>query len=155
MPGDAVTVLPNLILGSAKAAHDRDGLRAAGVTHIVSLAGRVAFEGEYIYHRAHFADTPGAPMGAVLIGCCEFIAAAFRLSDKTRVLVHCQGGVSRSPAVVAAFLSSPYFSRQLSLADALTLVGEKRPGAKFKADFIAQIEAFLLSLKDMPGTLTR
>jgi protein-tyrosine phosphatase len=50
------------------------------------------------------------------------------LTDRTavghRVLVHCWAGVSRSPAIVAAFIA---MTATLSTDDALKIIQEKRP----------------------------
>ncbi|EFJ44677.1 hypothetical protein VOLCADRAFT_82741 [Volvox carteri f. nagariensis] len=56
-----------------------------------------------------------------------------------RVLVHCQAGVSRSPAVVAAWLMR---SRGLSADEALRLLGSRRPAVDPNEGFRAQLSLF-------------
>jgi hypothetical protein len=95
-------VLPDLFLGDRGDACDRDRLRRRGITHIVNCSKELPcpFEGElkYLWLRM---DDPDPGFGEKMPAFCEFIDAG---REQGKVMVHCTGGVSRSPAVILAYL---------------------------------------------------
>jgi hypothetical protein len=97
-----VEIVPGLYLGSRESARDRDRLRAAGITHIVNCAAELScyFEGEFVYRELRLHD-PDPALVVCLPGVCAFIDEGLRSG---KVLVHCFAAVSRSPAVVLAYL---------------------------------------------------
>lgn len=67
------------------------------------------------------------------------------LSRGQQVVVHCQAGQQRSPAVVAAYLMA---FRDMSLAESMAFVRERKADAFFwKANFLPALEAFEAHLK--------
>ncbi len=62
-----------------------------------------------------------------------------QLSANKRVLVHCQGGVNRSPAFVIAYLAR----YNMSLEDAIVLVRSARSGARIQEHYMQQISTWL------------
>lgn len=56
--------------------------------------------------------------------------------NRSSVLVHCQGGVSRSPTVVISFLMH---LKKLSLTEAYQFVKEKRPCIAPNLNFMGQL----------------
>ncbi len=95
-------ILPDLFLGDRGDAGDRERLRARGITHIVNCSRELPchFEGEFAYLWLRMED-PDPAFGSKIAEFCEFIDAG-RAAGK--VMVHCTGGVSRSPAVLLAYL---------------------------------------------------
>jgi hypothetical protein len=95
-------ILPDLFLGDRGDARDRDLLRQRGITHVVNCSKELPchFEGEleYLWLRM---DDPDPAFAGKIVAFCQFIDAG---RERGKVLVHCTGGVSRSPAVILAYL---------------------------------------------------
>lgn len=106
----AAQVLPWLYLGSAADACKLDRLTRFGVTHIVCVAEELspAFEdGKFEYTHVKAKDASDYDMLAELPGLCEVLAdvrAKYARGESVCVLVHCAAGLSRSAAVVVAYL---------------------------------------------------
>jgi hypothetical protein len=95
-------ILPDLYLGDRGDASDRDRLRQSGITHIVNCSQELPCpfgeEFQYLWLRMEDPDPAFADKIATF---CAFIDAGRK---QGKVLVHCTGGVSRSPAVILAYL---------------------------------------------------
>ncbi len=95
-------ILPDLFLGDRGDASNRERLRKHGITHIVNCSKELpcCFEAEFAYLWLRM-DDPDPAFGEKIPAFCAFIDAGRR---QGKVLVHCTGGVSRSPAVLLAYL---------------------------------------------------
>ena len=132
---DCQTIIASfLFLGSSKASKDFDGLKRIGITHIVNLAGKQYFPGSFQYKRAFFEDSQEATFVPLLQEIFDFIENA--KTNGGRVLVHCQGGISRSPSVVIAYLMKMHNE---TYQDALDLVKRQRKCVRPNANFISQL----------------
>jgi protein-tyrosine phosphatase len=91
-----------LFLGDRGDARDRDRLRRNGITHIVNCSKELPchFEEDFKYLWLQMED-PDPAFGEKIPTFCEFIDAG---RGQGKVMVHCTGGVSRSPAVILAYL---------------------------------------------------
>ena len=94
-------ILPDLFLGDRGDACDRERLRRRGITHIVTCSKELPChfpaDFEYLWLRM---DDPDPSFEAKIPTFCAFIDAG---RDRGQGLVHCTGGVSRSPAVILAY----------------------------------------------------
>jgi Dual specificity phosphatase, catalytic domain len=97
-----IQILDGLFLGDRESARDREALTTAGVTHVVNCARELPcyFEGELTYLALLLRD-PDPAFRSRLADACAFIDAGRR---QGKVLVHCVAAVSRSPALVLAYL---------------------------------------------------
>lgn len=121
--GDISEILSNVYLGSAKASRSFDLLASNGITHIVNIAGRQHFPGQFTYKRVHFEDVEEFAEVEKLREI--FLWLDKILSDtKCKVLVQCMGGISRSASVVIGYL---VWSKQLKLDEAVEFVKSRRP----------------------------
>jgi hypothetical protein len=95
-------ILPDLFLGDRGDVRERERLRKRGITHIVNRSKELPchFEGEFAYLWLKMED-PDPAFAIKLPEFCAFIDAGRR---QGKVMVHCTGGVSRSPAVILAYL---------------------------------------------------
>lgn len=146
---DCQEIIPGLLyLGSAKASKDLNGLRELGITHIVNLGGKAHFPGHLIYSpKVKIPDKPDSQLSDVLEPIFQFIEGIQSAKGpKGKVLVHCMGGVSRSPAVVIAYLMH---ALQLSYEDAYATVKAKRPGIRPREAFVEQLRD--MELGDRPS----
>jgi len=108
-----------LFIGSQDAAGNVAGMRGAGVCHVLNVAHgiQVPHATGIRYMDAPVRDEPDADLSAILESCLAFIDEGLKRGDG--VLVHCNQGVSRSSAVVAAYLMERF---ALSRDDALTVL---------------------------------
>jgi Dual specificity phosphatase, catalytic domain len=95
-------ILPDLFLGDRGDASDRGRLRQRGITHVVNCSRELPchFEGEFEYLWLRM-DDPDPAFADKIAAFCEFIDTG---RERGKVMVHCTGGVSRSPAVILAYL---------------------------------------------------
>jgi hypothetical protein len=95
-------ILPDLFLGDRGDACNLDRLRRHGITHIVNCSKELPcyFERDFRYLWLRLED-PDPRFVAKMPEFCVFIDEGRRVG---KVMVHCTGGVSRSPAVILAYL---------------------------------------------------
>jgi hypothetical protein len=95
-------ILPDLFLGDRGTARDLVRLRQRGITHIINCSKELPchFPDDFEYLWLALED-PDPRFVVEIPQFCAFIDAARRSG---KVLVHCTGGVSRSPAVILAYL---------------------------------------------------
>lgn len=134
----AQEVVPGLFLGGFKAADNAAEHRRLGITHIVNAT-------------SHRLDAPHAKVLCLHLKDCdgnqdischfhsvnEFLNEA--LDAGCAALVHCVRGVSRSTALVCAYIMS---RSELDVDQALSLVRQSRPVANPRAGFVSQLKDF-------------
>ncbi len=82
-------------------------------------------------------DGADADITPILNTCAAFIA-----ESPHEVLVHCNAGMRRSPAVVLAYLCR---HKDMTVEDALTLIETRRPSVRVReSQYVAQIRKWLL-----------
>jgi predicted protein tyrosine phosphatase len=95
-------IIQGLYLGTKADSENVASLEAAGVTHVVNCAAELPcpFEDTFQYLHLRLKD-PDDRLGRRLTKALAFID---RGREGGAVLVHCAGAVSRSPAVILAYL---------------------------------------------------
>ncbi|XP_072504922.1 dual specificity protein phosphatase 12 isoform X2 [Notamacropus eugenii] len=135
---ELLEVRPGLYLGGA-AAGERSRLKEAGVTAVLTVdteepSGDV--EGlQTLFISAR--DEPETDLLSQLDRCVAFIGRA--RADSAAVLVHCHAGVSRSVAVVTAYLMK---TEQLPFEDAYGNLQTIKPEAKMNEGFEWQLKLY-------------
>ncbi len=94
-------LMPQLLVGARSDAEDADALRCAGVDALVSLAPVSRPAGVKRQLSLELADRVALPASAVR-EVVDFVRA--RLTAGERVLMHCEMGISRSPALALCVL---------------------------------------------------
>ena len=123
-------VLPNLIMGSQDVAASEQLLKEYKVTHVLSLVELKFPLPNGITH--HYVQCLDVPEEALPINeCINFITSATGC-----VLVHCNAGVSRSAAVVIAYLM---YIKSWTYLEAFDFLKTKRPCIKPNDGFIKQL----------------
>lgn len=116
-----------LYLGSSQTSKHLDGLRALQITHIVNLAGKCHYPSEFTYGIFHIEDgVSKSKLEKNLPLILQFIDQARRERSSNRVLIHCRGGISRTPFIAIVYLMH---STNLPLIDAVNRVKTARPQA--------------------------
>ncbi|CAJ1067535.1 dual specificity protein phosphatase 13-like [Xyrichtys novacula] len=136
-------VWPNLYLGDMFMSHDKLGLWQLGITHVLNAAhGKLCCKGsddfygttvKYLGVPAN--DLPTFDLSPFFYPAAEFIHQA--LTSGGKVFVHCAVGVSRSAALVLAYLM---IHHDLSLLSSVHYVQQKRwifPNRGFLRQLIA------------------
>ncbi|XP_037550421.1 dual specificity protein phosphatase 13-like [Nematolebias whitei] len=122
-------VWPNLFLGDMFMSHDKFGLWQLGITHVLNAAhGKLCCKGSddfygttEKYYGVPANDLPTFDLSPFFYPAAEFIHQA--LTSGGKVLVHCAVGVSRSAALVLAYLM---IHHHLSLLSSIHHVQQKR-----------------------------
>ncbi|XP_041938134.1 dual specificity protein phosphatase 13-like [Alosa sapidissima] len=146
-------VWPRVYIGDAHTAQDKALLRSLGVTHVVNSADGPAHidtgPGFYMdtciqYHGVEAPDSKDFDLSPYFYPTADFIHSG--LSQGGKVFVHCARGISRSAALVLAYLM---IQERLSLAEAAKVVRKHR-NILPNAGFLSQ-----LCYLDMTLTLER
>jgi dual specificity phosphatase 12 len=137
-------IIPGMLyLGDHQAAHwIRD--EAPAIRDVVNVTPEGVVEnvwegaGGYRYLRIPIRDRNDEDLSPHLDAACAFIDDA--LAGRRQVLVHCQAGISRSPAVVAAYLMHRH---GFSVDDAVDVVRACRSDAMPRRRFREQLEEWM------------
>lgn len=130
-------VRPGLTVGSGEAASDRDVLAAAGVTTVINVAPMVCpnhFEDELEYWTLPLYDDPSQDITSILYDFVEYVGEV--IAEGGVCYVHCAQGVSRSIALVTAYLMH---TENLDYDSAAAIVRAVRPVADPNAGFVLQL----------------
>jgi len=137
-------ILPGLLLGPFQASKSLDVLLSHKITHIVCIRDakeafsvRPRFQDRFQYLTLDVEDSEEQNLIRVFPSAKAFIDSAIR--DGGRVLVHCNGGISLSPAFVVMFAMQYY---QLSWEDALHMVQNRRYCISPNGGFLTQIKEY-------------
>ena len=105
---------PFLFLGNRRMAYDEEVVRSLGITHIVDFHNEDVEPEErhrtfVSYHHCRVTDNDRGDLTPFLPGAFAFIEAARADAPTSRVLVHCNQGISRSASCVrsGAVCSAP------------------------------------------------
>jgi len=134
-------VIPGLYVGSVEAEMNAIGLKARGITHILSVALHhvPSHSDQFKYKLIPLLDMDEANILQYFPECIDFITGA--LQDGA-ILVHCMAGYSRSVSVVVTYLmaTQQHFKNSFDLA--LAHVVKVRPNACPNYGFCRQIKQF-------------
>jgi len=137
-------ILPGLLLGPFQASKSLETLKSLGVTHIVCIRDqkeafsvRPRFPDHFKYLVLDVEDNEEQNVIRLFPEADQFIQQA--LTQGGKVLVHCNGGISLSPAFVVMFVMRHC---QLSWEDALHLVQNRRYCISPNGGFLTQIKEY-------------
>lgn len=144
-------VAPRLLVGNRRFAADRGLLRTNNVVAVVCVGAKPQFSGDstLVYHHVSIPDTGGEPMSPHFAAAGEFISSQLARGEGA-VLVHCQGGMSRSPCMAMAYLIQ---HKGLTLSEAAEMISLARPAVRPRPTFILELETLATSRE--PNTETK
>ncbi|CAH8568204.1 unnamed protein product [Schistosoma turkestanicum] len=139
-------ILPFLYLGNARDSQDVDLIRRLNVTHIINVTDTLPMPFRKLnriqYLHIPASDTTKQNLLPSFDRAVQFIEKARKHNGI--VLVHCLAGVSRSVAVVIAYLL--YNNRALNVYKALEFVQARRSVAGPNLHFMGQLQAYYQDL---------
>ncbi|KAL2844445.1 protein-tyrosine phosphatase-like protein [Aspergillus pseudodeflectus] len=145
-PSDGCILPSFLYLAPASAASSLSFLQKHEITIIISIGKtpsrkHSSIETEHgpegiIYHRLGLEDREDANIRKCVDSACVILDAAS--AARKRVLVHCSAAISRSPAIVAAYLIK---CRGFGLEGALAVLRKARPVVSPNRGFMEQLRA--------------
>ncbi|XP_031216965.1 dual specificity protein phosphatase 13 isoform X3 [Mastomys coucha] len=150
-------VWPNLFLGDAYAARDKNRLIQLGITHVVNVAagkfqvdtGAKFYRGTPLeYYGIEADDNPFFDLSVYFLPVARYIRDALN-TPRSRVLVHCAMGVSRSATIVLAFLM---IFENMTLVDAIQTVQAHRDICP-NSGFLRQLQVLDNRLRRETGRL--
>ena len=135
-----------LYIGSLDAAMNLPALRAAGITHVLTVARELTEPppSEFVHMHVDARDEESEDLRRHFGDTAAFIDAARKAGGA--VLVHCLAGRSRSATVVCAYLMHTSAPAPLTPAAALRHVEAVRPWVGPNAGFLAQLEEYRAEL---------
>ncbi|PON22615.1 hypothetical protein TGAM01_v208504 [Trichoderma gamsii] len=141
---------PSIFIGPVSAASSLSLLQANSISHVLSVGTSPPSKVPGVaYHRVSVTDSPSSSIMKISGTTCDIIEAALQSNNGTgRILVHCSAGISRSPAVVAAYLMKHH---GMSLRTALGQIVRARPQASPNPGFLQELKELELQLR---GTLS-
>lgn len=149
-------VAPNLFVGNKAAAQDADLLARLGVRGVVSVGagGPPSWLGSdaAVFFKVGLKDNANDVRTDSWMREAARRVDAMLAAGTGAVLVHCMGGMSRSPAFVTAFL---VLRRGMGLDEALRLVKERRPSVRISRplmDALARIAGSQTTEATAPAT---
>ena len=134
-------VIPGLFVGPIEVAFKLEELQAARITHILDLSGDHYTQRADLFQYLSLndvTDEPGTDIIKVFDKVKDFIQTGMA-GGEGAVLVHCKAGISRSVAVVVAYLM---WKDRLPFARALRMVQDARPQANPNVGFRRQLQEF-------------
>jgi len=138
-------ILPGLFLGSSRDAEDLNLLKQYQIKTIINISTSIPcyFENEnyFEYLRLPCHDSPNQNILQYFETTFEYIHQ--KLSTYKNILVHCQGGVSRSPSFIIGYLMK-YHSKTFD--EAHNLVRNKRSIINPNLNFLGQLTRYQQTL---------
>ncbi|KAI0319981.1 protein-tyrosine phosphatase-like protein, partial [Amylostereum chailletii] len=131
-----------LYISDLSVAHDQDGLARLGITHVVSVLEPTitpVLGPSFTQLHVGIEDSFRTNILQHFDRTTEFIRKALADNDNCKVLVHCMMGMSRSVAVVCAYLIA---EKSMTSPDAIAYVRSRRSIARPNVGFAQQLEAY-------------
>ncbi|CAN2391855.1 positive regulation of glucokinase activity [Pristimantis euphronides] len=135
-----ISILPGLYIGSASDATDVWSLQDAGITHILTVDSTEQKDLADSLQKKFIPlfDDPSTDLLSRLPECLKFLKDALE-KPESRVLVHCHAGVSRSAAVMAAYMMN---TTRCTFEEAHQRLQDKKSDIKIHEEFVNQLSVF-------------
>lgn len=145
---DVTELLPNLFLGSLEGITQAIGKQPDRFTHVLSCINSFPEIPESVVHL--YVQIEANPLGgsqAEFQKAVEFIHGGLKFGGP--VAVHCEMGTSRSPAVIAAYLT---YAKGVQLKDAMKHVYDCRQGVQINPWIMGDLKKWADELPHCHGT---
>ncbi|XP_069497390.1 dual specificity protein phosphatase 12 isoform X2 [Ambystoma mexicanum] len=134
-----IEVRPGIFIGAAEDVADPGQLKDGGITHVLTVDKEEPQSlGSICTKFVHALDDSSTDLLSCLNDCISFIEEA-RSGSSSVVLVHCHAGVSRSAAVVTAYMMK---ADGLPFQDAYGKLRTIKPDVEMNEEFEYQLKLF-------------
>ncbi|EHK20502.1 uncharacterized protein TRIVIDRAFT_192739 [Trichoderma virens Gv29-8] len=137
---------PSVFIGPVSAASSIQLLETNSISHVLSIGASPSSKVPgVVYDRVSITDSPSSSIVKICDTACDIIETSLQSNNGSgRILVHCSAGISRSPAVVAAYLMKHH---DMSLRAALGRIVRARPQASPNPGFLRELKDLELQLR--------
>jgi atypical dual specificity phosphatase len=145
----ASEITDRLFVGDLASACNNDAMRAQGITHIVSVFNGTVemFPNEFKFKAIHINDDPWVDIEKYFDESNAFIEEALS-TPRSKVMIHCQRGVSRSVTLMMAYLLLKMNqSKQIPQAETTQVIADVLSQIKHHRSIAEPNDGFLDSLK--------
>lgn len=99
-------IVPGIFIGDLASASNHTALKEQGITHILSIynGSYELFPDDFKYKIIHLNDDIWININECFDDSNNFIESALNNNNNTKVMIHCQRGVSRSVTLLIAYL---------------------------------------------------
>lgn len=134
-----IKIVKNIYVGSLHAACNKEELLKRSIKYVLNISGErnAQYSKHFTYLSIDLRDKDYSNLLSCIPAANLFIHTA--MEKNLGVLVHCRGGRSRSPAVVAAYLMK---ERGISYLNVLKTLQEKRKVVSINKGFERQLKAY-------------
>eukprot|EP01018_Ginkgo_biloba_P025452 Gb_30514 [translate_table: standard] len=146
-------VLPYLFLGSRTVAQKLATLHSFRITHILNCVGFACaetFPNDFSYKTLWLQDSPSEDLTCILYDVFDYIEEVHKQAN-SRLFVHCCQGVSRSVALVIAYLM---WKEHRSFDEAFAFVKAARCVASPNIGFVVQLIQWQARIQNPPSENT-
>jgi len=142
-PTDISEIIPNLFLGNATAASNKKLLEKHQIEAILNMTDTPSQTTQgIVYLQLPIKDDGQSTIFPYFERSNKFICENLKAGKK--VFIHCFMGISRSPAIVIAYLMMAF---SMKYENALELVRTKRPCVDCKLNFVGDLQKFEKTLQ--------
>lgn len=155
----ASEITSRLFVGDLASASNNDAMKQQGITHIVSVINGAfeQFPNDFEYKIIHINDDPWVDIEKYFDTSNSFIDEALRKTN-TKVMIHCQRGVSRSVTLLLAYMiykqnqTKPITNVDIeeTVIRILTEVQVHRPIAEPNTGFMESLREYICRLNNYP-----
>ncbi|XP_075038874.1 dual specificity protein phosphatase 12 isoform X2 [Mixophyes fleayi] len=135
-----ICVLPGLYLGSVSDVTDSQYLQQTGITHVLTVDSVAQDHLQHLFQTkfVNILDDSSADLLSHLPECLHFLKEALGM-PRSSVLVHCQAGVSRSAAVITAYMMS---TTECTFEEVYRRLHNIKQDIKMNDEFVNQLTLF-------------
>lgn len=140
-------ILDYLFLGSVDDSKNKKFIENKKISHVIVAGGKLRniFPELIIYKKLKIKDDPSTLILAQFVETFEYIENIMKEDKDNRILIHCIGGISRSPTLVIGYIM---FKQCLLFEDAFKFVKNKHKKASPNPGFLNQLKSFEICLFD-------
>lgn len=146
-----------LFVGDLASASNCEAMKEQGITHVVSIINGAfeLFPDSFKYKLIHINDDPWSDIGKFFDETNEFIDEALS-NPETKIIVHCQRGISRSVTLVLAYMlykanstkQIPLDEIDQTIKDILKEIKAHRPIAEPNKGFVDSLKQYIVKLNN-------